>query len=78
MESSAQRAASGAIVAGVVAMAHALGMEVVAEGVETEEQLAKVADMGCDEAQGFFFARPLDPGAVALLLAAQDRSALSL
>ena len=73
-----QGGGSGAIVAGVVAMAHALGMEVVAEGVETEEQLAMVADMGCDEAQGFFFARPLDPGAVALLLAAQDRSALSL
>ena len=68
---------SKAIVAGVIAMAHALGMAVVAEGVETEEQLCTVANMGCDEAQGFLFARPLSPGALALLLAAQDPSTLS-
>ena len=68
---------SKAIVAGVIAMAHALGMAVVAEGVETEEQLCTVANMGCDEAQGFLFAKPLSPGALALLLAAQDPSTLS-
>ena len=60
---------NGAIVAGVVAMAHALGMEVVAEGVETEEQLRKVVDMECDNAQGFFFARPLSSEMMGCLLA---------
>jgi diguanylate cyclase (GGDEF)-like protein/PAS domain S-box-containing protein len=59
----------GAIVAGVIAMAHALGMDVVAEGVETEEQLRKVVDMDCDNAQGFFFARPLSSEMMGRLLA---------
>ena len=59
----------GAIVAGVVAMAHALGMDVVAEGVETDEQLRKVMDMECDNAQGFFFARPLSSEMMGRLLA---------
>jgi EAL domain-containing protein (putative c-di-GMP-specific phosphodiesterase class I) len=59
----------GAIVAGVVAMAHALGMDVVAEGVETDEQLRKVMDMDCDNAQGFFFARPQSPEMIGRLLA---------
>jgi diguanylate cyclase (GGDEF)-like protein/PAS domain S-box-containing protein len=61
----------GAIVAGVIAMAHALGMDVVAEGVETEEQLRKVMDMGCDKAQGYFFARPLSSDKIVSLLADQ-------
>ncbi len=59
----------GAIVAGVVAMAHALGMDVVAEGVETSEQLRKVMDMDCDNAQGFFLARPLTSDVMSRLLA---------
>ena len=59
----------GAIVAGVVAMAHALGMDVVAEGVETGEQLRKVMDMDCDNAQGFFLARPLTSEMMGRLLA---------
>jgi diguanylate cyclase (GGDEF)-like protein/PAS domain S-box-containing protein len=59
----------GAIVAGVVAMAHALGMDVVAEGVETDEQLRQVMEMDCDNAQGFFFARPLSSEMMGRLLA---------
>ncbi|HEX9991780.1 MAG TPA: EAL domain-containing protein [Acidimicrobiales bacterium] len=47
-----------AIVAAVVDLAHALGLEAVAEGVETEEQLRCLRDLGCDAAQGFRFARP--------------------
>ena len=58
----------GAVVAGVVAMAHALGMDVVAEGVETDEQLRKVMDMECDNAQGFLFARPLSSEMMGRLL----------
>jgi len=42
-----------------IAMAHALGLRAVAEGVETEEQLAFLQHHGCDEVQGFYFARPM-------------------
>jgi EAL domain-containing protein (putative c-di-GMP-specific phosphodiesterase class I) len=48
-----------AIVSGTIGLAHALGLKVVAEGVETEEQLAKLKELGCDLAQGFHFAKPL-------------------
>jgi EAL domain-containing protein (putative c-di-GMP-specific phosphodiesterase class I) len=57
-------------------MAHALGMDVVAEGVETEEQARHVTDMDCDNAQGFFFARPLSSDMIGPLLAAQYPAAL--
>jgi diguanylate cyclase (GGDEF)-like protein/PAS domain S-box-containing protein len=44
-----------AIVAAVVSLGHALGLEVVAEGVETERQLAELVRLGCDQAQGYWF-----------------------
>lgn len=43
----------------MVALAHALGLETVAEGVETEEQLALVRKLGCDAAQGYFIGKPV-------------------
>jgi len=43
----------------IVQLAHVLNLPVVAEGVETAEELSVVADCGCDFVQGFFFARPL-------------------
>jgi diguanylate cyclase (GGDEF)-like protein len=48
-----------AIVAAVVNMARALALRVVAEGVETEEQLKILRDLGCDEHQGYLYSRPL-------------------
>jgi EAL domain-containing protein (putative c-di-GMP-specific phosphodiesterase class I) len=56
-----------AIIAAVTGMAHALGMTVVAEGVETEAQRDELATIGCDAAQGYLFARPLAPDVVAAM-----------
>jgi diguanylate cyclase (GGDEF)-like protein len=53
------------IVAAVTAMAHALGMTVVEEGVETPVERELLRDVGCDEAQGYLFARPLSAEQVA-------------
>jgi len=47
------------IVKTVIALAHALGMRVVAEGVDSVEGLAVVSDLGCEMAQGFFIGRPM-------------------
>jgi diguanylate cyclase (GGDEF)-like protein/PAS domain S-box-containing protein len=47
-----------AIVSAVIGLAHALGLRVTAEGVETQDQLAGLIALECDEAQGYFFAPP--------------------
>ena len=57
-----------AIVRGVVGIARSLGLQLVAEGVETAEQLACVRDLGCGYAQGFHFSRSLPPEECRLLL----------
>ena len=48
-----------AIVSAIMAMARSLQIEVTAEGVETEQQLLYLRNLGCSEAQGFLFSRPL-------------------
>jgi EAL domain-containing protein (putative c-di-GMP-specific phosphodiesterase class I) len=55
----ALNADDAAIVSGTIALARGLGLEVVAEGVETAEQLAFLSARGCDIAQGFYFSHPL-------------------
>jgi EAL domain-containing protein (putative c-di-GMP-specific phosphodiesterase class I) len=61
-------AASGAVVTAIVQMGHALGMEVIAEGVENERQLAYLQAHRCDRAQGILFSRPMSALDVANLL----------
>jgi predicted signal transduction protein with EAL and GGDEF domain len=56
------------IVRTIIALARVLGMAVVAEGVETREQLATLKMLGCDFVQGYLFARPMDAGAAHDLL----------
>jgi diguanylate cyclase (GGDEF)-like protein/PAS domain S-box-containing protein len=58
-----------AIVSTVVAIAHRLGLEVVAEGVESEEQERYLREEGCDLLQGFRIARPLTPDAFERIVA---------
>lgn len=48
------------LVSAAIAMAHSLGLKVLAEGVETRAQLALLAERGCDSAQGYLFSRPLE------------------
>ena len=59
---SGARAAS--IVESIVALGHALGLTVIAEGVETDEQRRRLRRIGCDVAQGFLFSRPIPADAI--------------
>jgi diguanylate cyclase (GGDEF)-like protein len=61
-----------ALAESIIHMAHRLELSVIAEAVETEEQLADLTAMGCDYAQGYYFHRPLAADRVAELLRQQD------
>jgi len=62
-------AQDSALVAAIVAMAHALDLEVTAEGVETQDQLANLKQLGCHRAQGFLLSRPIPAMTMGTLLA---------
>jgi EAL domain-containing protein (putative c-di-GMP-specific phosphodiesterase class I) len=61
-----------AIAQAIISMGKALGMTVVAEGVETAEQQAFLREHGCDEMQGFIFSRPVPARELAELLRAPN------
>jgi len=63
--------------ASIVGVAHSLGLRAVAEGVETDDQLEQVSEIGCDAAQGFLFRRPGAPALIGQRLLASPRAALS-
>jgi EAL domain-containing protein (putative c-di-GMP-specific phosphodiesterase class I) len=59
---------TGSIVDAIISMAHSLGLEVVAEGVETEEQWEYLRELKCDTVQGYLFSKPLPAAEVAAML----------
>jgi diguanylate cyclase (GGDEF)-like protein/PAS domain S-box-containing protein len=60
------------IVSAMIELTHALGLEAVAEGVETAEQLAQLRNMECDLAQGNYFSEPLPSEALSVLMGGAD------
>lgn len=56
-----QRFEYSAVIQAIVTLAHTLGISVVAEGLETAEQVAQLQALECDHAQGYYFARPMPP-----------------
>lgn len=57
------------ILRAIVTLSHNLGMTVIAEGIETAQQLEKLRELGCDYGQGYFFSKPLDSQSAEALLA---------
>ncbi len=52
---------AGAVAQAITSLGHSLGLDVLAEGVETRGQLERLDELGCDEVQGFLFAKPVPP-----------------
>jgi diguanylate cyclase (GGDEF)-like protein len=61
-----------AIIRAVVTLARSLGITVTAEGVETTEQLSQLRELGCEQGQGYYFARPVSADRLPELLASLD------
>lgn len=61
------------IVRAIVTLAHNLGLDVTAEGIETPEQLAGLRELGCESGQGYLFSKPVDAVNAEALIAAQPR-----
>ena len=61
----------------MIELTHALGLKVIAEGVETSEQLRRLRNMKCDFAQGNYFSEPLPSEALAVILQKTLRTEVS-
>jgi EAL domain-containing protein (putative c-di-GMP-specific phosphodiesterase class I) len=69
-----ERRESEAIAASIIAIAGCYGLEVIAEGVESPEEMAKLLDLGCPQVQGYLVARPLEPSKVIEFVYSYDRT----
>jgi EAL domain-containing protein (putative c-di-GMP-specific phosphodiesterase class I) len=56
------------IVAMIISLSHTLGLKVIAEGVEEDEQMTLLRELGCDQIQGYLFSRPLPADKIGALL----------
>jgi len=65
------------IVMAIINMGRNLGMRIVAEGVETEQEAALLKDMGCEMAQGYYFSRPISSSAFVALMEQQSKGTAS-
>jgi diguanylate cyclase (GGDEF)-like protein len=68
------KASQQAIIQGIVMIGHALGLQLVAEGIETSAQCAVLRDLDCDYGQGYLFSRPIDRTEAEALLAGAARA----
>ncbi|MNM67208.1 Phytochrome-like protein cph2 [compost metagenome] len=73
-----QDAENAAITRAIIAMAHGLKMVVVAEGVETDEQLLMLEEYGCDMAQGYFLGHPSPHDTITAMLARQANQVINV
>ncbi len=69
------RSGNRGIIAGMISMARAKGLEITAEGVETTEQKELLSALGCDHLQGFLLSRPLTVGELDALRSKKDSAA---
>ena len=78
MGSLAPDAPATAVVGGLIAMAHRLGIDVVAESIETQQQASQLRRFGCRYGQGYYFAAPMSRADVAGFLAADHQAPLQV
>jgi EAL domain-containing protein (putative c-di-GMP-specific phosphodiesterase class I) len=68
MDKVGEDTAEKTIVHSLISLAHDIKMKVIAEGIETPTQFSFLKDNSCDEAQGFYFSRPIPPAEIEALL----------
>jgi EAL domain-containing protein (putative c-di-GMP-specific phosphodiesterase class I) len=78
VEQMTRRPEDASIVQAIISLAHSLHLKVIAEGVETPEQLALLAELGCDQYQGFYFSPALEPAQFLAFIKQSSANARSL
>ncbi|HEY9651277.1 MAG TPA: EAL domain-containing protein, partial [Coleofasciculaceae cyanobacterium] len=67
------RTSPSKIVRAIITLAHNLGLDVTAEGIETPDQLAELRKLGCEFGQGYLFSKPIDAASAEALIATQPQ-----